>query len=154
MIRISLEILRCCSIILIICCTQNDALQHNSYCLEFKLRIMNEFIWIETRLIGVPLYANISPVHAASTPSKVLTYFSSLLRASATKFLGPLIYSISGPYSSNNDLHIIILWEDFNFDSWSRFLWSIKTLILCPNRMFLKSSRVSTMLCTSCSVVV
>ena len=49
-------------------------------------------------------------------------------------------------------LQHITLWDNLGYDLCTTFLWSVCSMIICPNMMFLNSLRVSIMLNSSCSV--
>jgi hypothetical protein len=98
--------------------------------------------------------SGVGPLVGTEMPSGVtsLGSFSNLERASATTLCSPLMYLISGPYSSaiilqHRTCSVLICLK-------VRFLWSVYTIILWPRRMFLYSFRVSTILNNSLSVVV
>ena len=76
----------------------------------------------------------------------LVSTMSNLLNVSAAIFLEPCMHIISGLYSSRISLYLISVP--------AKFLWSVSTLICCPNNMFLNSFTVTTIESYSYSVVI
>ena len=98
--------------------------------------------------------------NTASTSTTISPWLDSLLSVSATTFLGPLMYTIPGPYVSSSNLHLNHHWEVFSLESWIQFfiiIICIKILIVCPKMMLLNSFQVSTItkqfLINSCCII-